>query len=689
MSRKDTEHPSQKRAFGEWRKTLADKLHSQGASEYTLLIALSALMGVVAGLVAVVFHSGIDWMTHVFFGEHMPSHSLPELVIFIPVVGMFLQWMMRRIAPDEAKKRGVYEVIEAVSLRDGYISPKTTLFHFLTPIICMGSGGTVGPEAPAAQTGAGAVSAVCRLLGLSKAQMRLFTAAGSGAAIAGVFNTPMAGVFFCIEVVLLNEMHPSALSAFLLTSVAAGSVSRAFLGDAPKFTFGELHLGPPHYLIFFLLLGLGSGVIAILFIKANDYSAQTVERLPLRLPIMLTVGLLMGLSGYVFPQLFGIGYAAVNDLLAGKLSLSTSALLLVLKFLLVTMILSSGGFGGVFAPSLFMGAAFGYLFAGICNQVLGLTLHPTTFTLVGMGSMLAGVNSVPLTSILLLFEMTNDYRFILPLMAGVVGSHAVTHFILGGSIYQFKLRRKGLDKSRDREHSILRDTPVRNLLREKPPCVEETTAVAELVRYFVEKDVERLYVIRPDGQISGVITLATMRYILAESENLQIIIAKDVAEPRPPLIDAEDTLEAAMPVFAKGYEEIPVIESRNPAKFVGVLHHKDVMALLHRAPGSRSLAAKLMEDMVRLREEKMLEITPGLFLYRAPVPDEFIGKTIAELALRNTLRIELMMIERRRFDDLAPQQILPEKDTVFHRGDEMILYGTRENIEIFRQKFGG
>ena len=668
-----------------YRLSILRKLESRGISDYTILIVLSVLLGTVAGLVAVIFHSSIEGLTHLLFKNAL-VRSLPWTVILLPMLGMIFQRLMTRLAPREAGRGGVIDVIEAVSLRNGDIPLKTTLFHFFAPIICMGSGGTVGPEAPAAQTGAGAVSAVGKLLGLSDAKLRVFTAAGAGAAIAGVFNTPMAGVFFCIEVILLNEIRASALSVFLLTSVSASTISRMFLGNEPKFHFGELSLGPPEHLIFFLILGLCCGLLSVLFIKFREYSAKVSANLNQPLLSMAAVGLCMGIVGYQDPQLFGIGYGTINRILAGEIAQQTLILLLALKFVLVSLILAVGGFGGVFAPSLFMGAAFGSAFVGSLNALLNLSLHPTTFALVGMGAVLAGVNSVPITAILLLFEMTNDYRFILPLMVGVVGSHAVSHLVLGGSVYQVKLRHKGLHKVLEFEYGILHTTPVRRVVRKNITLVAENTKAFELVSYFLGEEHHTLYVTNAQGAVTGVINLSSMRHLIADSANLQMVIAQDVAEPIAALIDADDTLADAMPIFAGGIEETAVMENRDPRRIIGVLHHQDVLALLNQSIMKNSLTSQLAHDMANLQEDKIQTVL-GFSLAKTAMPEEFIGKTPAELKIRNNYKIELLMIERRSLESDALQQILPNKDVVFHRGDRLIIYGKHEDILAFKTKF--
>ena len=652
------------------------------------------ILGAIAGLAAVGFHETVELLSDIFSSESIEKAAQRGwLIIFIPAFGMILQWALTNSAPREAKDRGIIAIIKAVSLRNGDISFKSTLFHFLAPVICIGSGGTVGPEAPIAQTGAGVVSSAGKLLGLSDSRLRIFVAAGAGAAIAGIFNTPLAGVFFCIEVILLNEIQASAISVFLLTSVSASAVSRMFLGNAPKFHFGELSIGPVSHLAFYLLLGLGAGFLSLLFIRTNELGNAGFKKLYKRIPKIVgmgAVGLLMGAAIYFFPAVRGVGYDTINGILSGEIGPLTSVVLFVLKFLLVILILSSGGFGGVFAPSLFLGACFGYVFATMITSLTPITLDPVTFTLVGMGAMLAGVNSVPITAILMLFEMTSDYNFILPLMLGVVGSHAVSHLLLNGSIYQRKLHHSGYDKAPDLESSVLRSTFVKQVARQDIFVVTEDTPVSELVRQFLQEKHDSIYTLNRSGDIVGVITSSALRYLINDFHMLQdVIIAQDIADPNVTLISADATLDEAMRLFARQrVEELPVISDENTNKIFGTLHYQDLLSGINEGMVKRSIRSTMAADFKMLQKDEILEAMPGFSIAEVILPEKFIDKNIVQLHLRNTYKIDVLMIERQTstLDD-TPKRLFPERELTFQRGDKLIVYGRTLDVVNFKKTF--
>lgn len=665
-------------------------LASRGASEYTILVFFSVILGTVAGLTAVGFHKTIEIMTRFFWD----GHRVWYLVVAIPAFGMFLQWFMTVRAKKQAKQRGVLEIIKAVSMRNGDIPLKTTLFHFLAPVICIATGGTVGPEAPAAQSGAGAVSALSKLLGLFESRRRVFTAAGAGAAIAGVFNTPLAGVFFSVEVILLNDFHASVLSAFVLSSVSASAVSRVFLGNEPKFHFGLLHLGPYSYLIFYLILGIGAGLLSIAFIRANEYSKSSFKKLYKRIhPLwaMLFVGLLMGLAGLFFPEILGIGYSSINAILDQAISPGAALLLFILKFILVILILSSGGYGGIFAPSIFMGSCYGYLFAVVFSALFNISLDPTTFTLVGMGAMLAGINSVPITAIMILFEMTDNYQFILPLMLGVIGSHVISHFALNGSIYQRELEHAGYRYSAGKEVHVLRSILVEQAARLGISAIPEDTPLSEVVRRFLEEPNDTIYTLDNEKQISGVITSSAFRHLISDYESLRgMLIAQDISDPNVIVIDAEDNLENAMRLFAQNrVEEIPVIYHRKMNQILGTLHYQDVLNVYNHNVSKLSMKDGLAGNLKTLEKDRASEVMPGISIAEVTVPDKFIGKTIGKIKLRNRFNIDVLMVNRHagpfESEEVEPERFMPDINFVLKKGDKLTIYGRSLDVIRFMQ----
>lgn len=248
--------------------------------EYTFFSFYAILIGAAAGLAAVSFHLSIEFFNKIFFENTKDDLFFlgSAAVIIIPAVGMLIQSAMIHLAPEISKKRGVIEIIKSVALKGGYIPLRNTIFHFLAPVICIGSGGTVGPEGPAAQLGGGVASKLATLFRLSDQKRRIFTAAGAGAAIAAIFNTPLGGVFFALEIVLLNDFHAPTFSALILASVTASAISRIFLGNESIFSFSVPHIGEYQNFYLFILLGLLCGLIGVLFLKYDTFASNLFKK---------------------------------------------------------------------------------------------------------------------------------------------------------------------------------------------------------------------------------------------------------------------------------------------------------------------------------------------------------------------------------------------------------------------------
>ena len=299
-------------------------LEKNSFPEYTIFSFYAILIGAAAGLSAVLFHLSIEFFNKIFFNQTKDGLYFlgTAAVIILPAIGMFIQSLMIKLAPEISKSRGVLEIIKSVALKGGLIPFKTTLFHFLAPVICIGSGGTVGPEGPAAQLGGGVASKITTIFKFSDQRRKIFTAAGSGAAIAAIFNTPLGGVFFALEIILLNDFHAATFSALILSSVTASAISRIFLGNITVFSFSTPVIGSYAHFYLFILLGLLTGIISAIFFKYNGFTSNYFKnKLGKLFPqwlLMVVVGLLVGVSGFFYHDIFGIGYNAINNILSNN-----------------------------------------------------------------------------------------------------------------------------------------------------------------------------------------------------------------------------------------------------------------------------------------------------------------------------------------------------------------------------------
>jgi CIC family chloride channel protein len=653
--------------------------------EYALFSIYAVFTGAIVGLAAVLFHESILFVTEISF-----SNFPPHLYFVLPAIGMLILSVMTYFAPDTAKKKGVSEVIKAVALRGGYIPFRTTLFQFIAPVICIGTGNTVGPEGPAAQLGGGISSKIGSILGLSDARRRIFTAAGAGAVISAVFNSPLGGIFFALEIVLLNDFQTPTFSALVLASVTASTISRIFLGNTPTFIFDEISIGTYNHLYIYAVLGLLAGLLSILFIRYSDFVERLLKdiilkKFPRWIP-MVIIGLVMGICGYFFNGIFGIGYEEINKILAGTELWTVVLILLAMKFILVPLILYSGGFGGLFAPSLFIGACAGFLFAFGLNTFFGLGLDTTTYVLVGMGAVLGGVNSIPISAILIIFEMAKNYTFILPLMLAVILSTTIVQVFMKGSIHIKHLEREGYKISSGRETNILRSIFVEDVMKTKVFLVPENTSIGELMNKLMNMPHSTFYTINDAGELVGTITENELRPIITEFQHIrETLIAGDIARPEVKTVYKSDDLDHTLKIFgSSNVDQLPVVSRKNPLKAIGTIWRFDVINAYNQESFKHNLTDELAQDLKRIEKTKTSKVSDGYSIIEKKAIPKFVGKTLVQLRLRNTYGLEVLMIKQTidMFEDGKSDSniIMPDPDYVIKEDDVLVLFGSDEKI---------
>ncbi len=413
-------------------------------------LALATAIGLLTGVAAI----GLRWMISrvqwLFFdqGGRVFEGVAPAWVplVLAPALGMVVvSWMVRRWAP-EAQGHGIPEVQFAVRQRGGRIRPRVAIVKALASALSIGSGGSVGREGPIVQIGSSIGSTVGQIAGLGASEVRIMVAAGAGAAIGGTFSAPIAGVLFAMEVIL-GGFASRSFGLVVVSSVAATAVVQSALGTEPAFNLVEQFALVSNW-EFGLYLGLGvtTGIVALAYVWMVY---QTEERFELwSIPAWakaLLGGLAVGVMGaFGSSHIFGIGHEGVELALAGALGIGMMAMLVVLKMLATSITLGAGGSGGVFAPALFIGAMTGGVFGSVVGVLFPtVTASPGAYALVGAAAVFGAAAHAPMTAIVILFEMTDDYRIILPLMLAVVLAQIIASSLNPDSIYSIKLRRLG------------------------------------------------------------------------------------------------------------------------------------------------------------------------------------------------------------------------------------------------------
>ena len=570
-------------------------------SENTSLIMMSFVVGLSTGLGAVLFRWLILTFRDFFFG-----HGINWLIPLIPMAGGLLVGPIVYLYSTEAKGHGVPEVMQAVALQSGVIRPRVAVAKAVASAICIGSGGSAGREGPIVQIGAAVGSTIGQLFKLSGDRVKILVGCGAAAGISAVFNAPIAGVIFALEIIL-GDFTIRTFSPVILSSVLSSVVARTLLRDQPAFIVPPYELVSAWEIPLYILLGGLAGILAMLFTKTL-YMTEDLFEDKIKVPGFLKPaigGLILGFSGLVAinlnyagfthlsaPANFADGYESIGSVLGGAGVWYTLLALIVLKMLATDLTLGSGNSGGIFAPSLFMGAMAGSLFGIVVHSLFpGFTAHPGAYALVGMAAVIAGTTHATITSIIIVFEMTKDYRIMLALMVACVFSTLVARRLLKPSIYTMKLVRRGIQLRGGRDVTLLEDIKVREVMLREFKTIPMHTSLHDLLHFLEESTETTLPVIRPDGRLYGMISFQDLRTILTKHEIDSLVIASDVATREIISVTEDDNLNQALEKFAmRDLDLLPVVDERDPSRIRGVLHKSYLLSYYNK---------RLMERMVR------------------------------------------------------------------------------------------
>lgn len=524
-------------------------------------LALAILLGVAVGFVAAGYRETIEITARVFrkaFG------ALPLFLGFLmPVAGagalvLFLAALRARVGEY------VPAIIES-SIRSRFIRVKDAVVCFVTSVLTLGSGGSAGPEGPMAFVGAAAGSLVGRGAKSDPHHRRILLAAGAAAGIGAVFNAPLAGVLFGLELILLNDLTLSAVTPVLLSAAAASSVTRWLSGDSPAFHVPPFVLKNPLELFTYAVLGVAAGLASSLFCRAMAAVREVFERLPFpRLhPLAGAAG--VGLILLAVPQAGGFGHDVIDDVLRVEFALPVMALICLAKIVATAFTLQSGNSGGIFAPSLLIGASLGALVGGIQQGLIPGLGTQGAYATVGMAAVLAGTIHAPLTAVVLIFELTRDYSVMLPLMTATVLSTAVAFGTGSDSLYIAPLARWRIHYRRNRDLGAMAEVKAGDLMRRRFPAVRLDDPPREALKAWRDNRDPRIVCLGPDGTLAGFLSRDMLHLVgVAPLSELVRPFRRTVGPDQPFL----ETLEA----LRAGEDLLPVVDAAG--KVVGVITHR-------------------------------------------------------------------------------------------------------------------
>ena len=542
-----------------------------------ILIVIGAAIGSLTGLASFGFAEALHWFEHEV--STVQSKGGAMMLVLLPAIGMGATGLLVQTFASEAKGHGVPQVMKALIQRGGRISARVGIVKTIASILTVGSGGSAGTEGPIVQIGATLGSVSGQRIGVRRDQMSTLVGCGAAAGIASIFNAPIAGVFFVLEI-LLRDFSLRSFAPIVVASVFSSATTQALIGaNEPIFeSSGNLHgyvftlVELPSY----IALGFVCGLVAIGFNRLLHWGEDVFDGWNINPYLKPLVGAAaLGLLGIAFvlalhgetgpsPNFFGNGYGTIRELLQPGSYISGSpiasgivllALLVVVKGVATTLTLASGGSGGVFAPSLFMGAAAGAAF-GVLLERLGLMPEgssPAGYALVGMAAVVAGTTHGPLTAILILFELTRDIYVLLPIMLAAIIATVVAQIIDRDSIYTYKLRRAGVLVGRAADLTLLRKISVRQLewTPLPPEPVYASDPVSKLIALHAHHNTPDFPVVNADGDYIGMVTGHDIRVALIDREAIPLLLVAELLRTNLPTISRDEHLDTVMDKFSE------------------------------------------------------------------------------------------------------------------------------------------
>lgn len=661
-----------------------------------MLIILAIAIGAITGLAAVLFIKliyAIQYFCYAYLPGIFPALGIWSYLL-IPVLGGICVGPLIYFA-QEAKGHGVPEVMQALIVRGGRIRARVAAAKILASALCIGTGGSAGREGPIVQVGSTFGSTLGQILNLSDERIRNMVACGAAAGIAATFNAPIAGVIFAIEV-LMSGLHVRAFGNVVIAAVSASIVSRIFLGDRPAFEIPIYSMVSPLSILLYLVLGLIAALVGIMFIRMLDFSERVFDnwKFPeLLKPAMGGFGL--GIIGLTYtlmpgigvpeavqnqmdnpilqgmPHMYGSGFGFIETALLGNGGFWILLLLVFLKPLATSFTLGSGNSGGVFAPSLFIGAmlggALGYLFELWFPSISG---GAGAYALVGMAAVFSATARAPLTAMLIVFEMSNDYLIILPLMVAGVTACYFAQWLHPESIYTLKLSKRGIRFSEGRDMDIMQGVRVSEVMKINPLTIHKDKPLYELMSLFQESNILGFPVMEDNTRLYGIVTLQDLHKLQSRDDFSPLhMTVKDVTIVDPITVFSDEPIWVAIQKMApRDLARLPVIDREGSNKLLGVISRSDILRA-YEVGIVRKQRGQIVEGQTSLRNLK----ENGFVEFVLKEEDNCNLALIKDLPLPQT--INLVSIRR------GGKVIIPRGHTRLEAGDVVTVFGRLDDLK--------
>lgn len=656
---------------------LARLLAAIRPSPTTALLGTAFLVGIGSGIGAIVFRWLIDTITHLAFttGASLLGFLGRYYVILLPAIGGLFVGPLVYFFAREAKGHGVPEVMEAVALRGGRIRPIVVVIKSLASSICIGTGGSAGREGPIVQIGSALGSTLGQWLGLAGDRLRNLVACGAAGGIAATFNAPIAGVMFALEVIL-GDFSATAFSTVVISSVTASELARVITGNVPAFEVAPYRLVSPWELPVYAVLGLIAALVGVFFVIVLYKSEDLFDAWRFPEPLKpVAGGLLIGLTGLGFPQIFGVGYPSIEQVLHNNVPLLLMTMLVGVKIVATSLTIGSGGSGGVFAPSLFLGAMLGGAFGSVVHSWWPHVTAPSgAYALVGMAAVFAAAARAPMTSVLILFEMTDDYRIILPLMLTTVVSTFVAERLYEESIYTLKLSRRGVRLVRGQVVDVMQTVRVREVMDTQADTVPITISLTELGREFERTHHHSFPVLDSRGALYGIVSIQDLEREMS-SGTIDGVTAGDIATTQLITVYPDDPIAIAIERMApRDLSRLPVVDPEDTQRLLGLVRRGDI---------GRAYNVGIMRRAERQHRVEQLQRGPiaASHVAEIPIPAQVpvIGMGVNDLSLPE----DCLVVAIHRGNTF----IVPHSPTALEAGDRVIIHGPPDKLATLQTQY--